>query len=69
MVEDGSRDQVKLDMWIRTASGQEFAGHDTYVRRPDGWALKPVSLKDDKVVMLAQSRLDPVTGDIVPPKE
>jgi RNA polymerase sigma factor (sigma-70 family) len=69
VTEDRTRDQVKLDMWIRTAAGREFAGHDTYVQRPDGWALKPVSLRDPGVVKLALSRLDATTGDVVPPRD
>lgn len=69
VVEDRAREQVKIDVWIRTAAGREFAGHDTYVQRPDGWALKPISLRDAGVLKLALSRLDAATGEVVPPKD
>ncbi len=67
ITEDRGPDQVKINIWIRSASGREFAGHDTYVRRADGWALKPVSLADPAIVALALSRLDPVTGNPLQP--
>ncbi len=66
--EDHGPDQVKLTAWIRTASGSESGGSETYVWTPQGWGSKPVSLTDGAVLKLALERLDPATGDLVLPK-
>jgi len=38
------------------------------VRKEDGWTAKPVSLTKDSIIKFAVSRLDPVTGEVVPSK-
>ncbi len=66
--EDHGPDQVKIKIWGRNASGAEWAGGDTYVRKADGWTAKPVALTKEAIIKFAVSRLDPATGDVVPLK-
>ena len=66
--EDHGPDQVKIKIWGRNASGVEWAGGDTYVKKADGWTAKPVSLMKESFVKFALSRLDPATGDVLPLK-
>jgi RNA polymerase sigma factor (sigma-70 family) len=60
--------EVRIDVWMRSTSGREIAGGDTYTLGPDGWGLKPFSLQDPNVIKVVQDRLDPVTGDFRPPQ-
>jgi RNA polymerase sigma factor (sigma-70 family) len=60
-------DQVKIKLWFRTASGREVPSEVTYQRRDDGWAEKPISLLNAHLVPLVRARLDPVTGNYIPP--
>ena len=64
--DDHGPDQVKI--WGRNASGAEWAGGDTYVKKGDWWTAKPVSLTKDSIIKFAVSRLDPTTGDVLPLK-
>lgn len=66
--EDRGPDQVKINVWWRTASGREMGGSDTFSRRADGWAMKPISLLNPALVREVHKRLDPVTGDFIAPK-
>ena len=66
--EDHGPNQVKIKIWGRNASGVEWAGGDTYVKKGDGWTSKPVSLTKDSIIKFAVSRLDPATGDVLPLK-
>jgi RNA polymerase sigma factor (sigma-70 family) len=61
-------DQVRLSLWIRTASGREIGGTDRYQRRPEGWGIASVALRDEKILQLARERLDPLTADPVYPR-
>jgi hypothetical protein len=38
-----------------------------YVRRADGWAEKPVAMLAPEVIAAIRQRLDPVTGNFIPP--
>jgi RNA polymerase sigma factor (sigma-70 family) len=60
--------QVRLSLWVRTASGREFAGNDRYELRPDGWGIAPFALSDDKIRDLVRTRLDPATGNPIVPQ-
>ena len=66
--EDHGPDQVKIKIWGRNASGAEWAGGDTYVRKADGWTAKPTSLTKEAIIKFAVSRLDSATGDVLPSK-
>lgn len=66
--EDHGPNQVKIKIWGRNASGAEWAGGDTYVKKGDGWTAKPVSLTKDSIIKFAVSRLDPATGEVLPAK-
>jgi RNA polymerase sigma factor (sigma-70 family) len=68
VTEDHGPDQVKIKLWMRTASGREIPGGDTYARRADGWASSPLSLRNAAILKTVLERLDPATGDFIPPK-
>ena len=68
VTEDHGPDQVKIKLWMRTASGREIPGGDTYARRADGWAPSPIPLRNAAVLKTVLERLDPATGDFIPPK-
>ena len=66
--EEHGPDQVKIKLWMQAASGREIPGGDTYARRADGWAVSPISLRNAVVLKTVLERLDPATGDFIPPK-
>jgi hypothetical protein len=65
---DHGPEQVKIKLWWRTAAGREIGGGETYRLRPDGWAPKPFSLLKPEVLQVVRARIDPLTGDFLPPK-
>jgi hypothetical protein len=67
--EEHGPEQMKIKMWLRTVSGREAGGGDTYNLGAAGWARKPIPLLQPKILQGLRERLDPVTGDFVPPKQ
>lgn len=63
-----SPDEVRLSLWWRTASGREVVGGETMRLRADGWAMKPLSLVQPDLLRIVRERIDPATGDFVPPR-
>jgi len=63
---NGSRfGQKRVRVWYSLASGQEQEGSTRWQPTPEGWAVAAFSLGKDW--QLAQSRLDPATGNLLPP--
>lgn len=60
-------DEVRVDLWFQTESGREVRGATTYRRRADGWAEKPVAMLAPEVIATIRQRLNPATGDFIPP--
>lgn len=56
--------------WVRYASGQEEPSNLPFQEGPGGWTLTAVTLtgKNSRVDWLA-SRLNPVTGEVLPPRK
>jgi RNA polymerase sigma factor (sigma-70 family) len=56
--------------WVRYASGREEKISPPFQETPNGWVLMPLSLTGkNSAVAYAQARLDPATGDVLPPKK
>jgi RNA polymerase sigma factor (sigma-70 family) len=68
VTEDHGPDQAKIKLWFRASDGREAAGGDTFVRRVDGWAGKPLSLLGPEITRLVGERIDPRTGDYIAQK-
>jgi RNA polymerase sigma factor (sigma-70 family) len=66
-IQERAFDEVRLDLWFQTASGREVRGGATYQRRADGWGEKPVAMLAPAVLGAIRQRLDPATGDYIPP--
>jgi hypothetical protein len=66
--EDHGPDQVKVKIWWRTTLGHEAEGGSTMTLEPGGWTLKPVTLGKASIVNTVLERINPGTGDFIPPK-
>jgi RNA polymerase sigma factor (sigma-70 family) len=55
--------QTRVDIWWRTASGQELGGGDRYQHRADGWGIRAFSLNDESIRKVLVARFDPATGE------
>ncbi len=66
-IEERCFDQVRINLWFQTEDGRETSGGVTYQRRADGWAEKPVAMLSPDVIAAIQQRLDPSTGNYIPP--
>lgn len=60
--------EVRIELWLHSATGREVRGGDTYTLGPDGWGLKPMSLQNPNIIKVLQDRLDPTTGEYRVPK-
>lgn len=60
-------DAVRVELWFQTESGREVPGGATYQLRADGWAEKPVVMLAAGIVAVIRQRLDPATGNFIPP--
>lgn len=58
----------KVRLWVRQASGRETLAGGDLQPTPDGWAGVCRPLSDPQTADLVRSRLDPLTGDPVKPK-
>ncbi len=59
-----------VGMWVRYVSGREEKKSLPFVETPDGWVLMPLTLTGkSSAAALVLSRLDPATGDVLPPKK
>lgn len=67
VVPDKVREQVKVRVWARMTSGRELGAEVPLALRSDGWADRPQSLTKPDTIAALQGRLDPATGDFVPP--
>lgn len=68
VAEDHGPDQVKIKLWVRAADGREGGGSDTFVRRAEGWTGKPVDFLRPDIVQAVGERIDPSTGNFIPPR-
>jgi len=66
VTQDHGPDQVKIKLWFRGPDGRESAGGDTFVRRPDGWAGKSLSILRPDLARNVGERINPATGDYIP---
>ncbi len=64
--EDHGADQVDVRIWWRTASGKEAGGGSRMWQFADGWAMKPIALRNEKEIAGVKARFDPATGDVIP---
>ena len=62
-------DEVRVELWFQTESGREVPGGATYQRREDGWAEKPVAMLTPDLIAAIRQRLDPATGNYIPPAQ
>jgi hypothetical protein len=67
-IQERGFDEVRIKLWFRTATGREVPGGTPYQRRADGWAEKPVAMLKPGVIAAIRQRLDPATGNFIPPK-
>ena len=68
-IKERSFDEVRIELWFQTESGREVSGGVTYQRRADGWAEKPVAMLSPAVIATIKQRLDPATGNFIPPTQ
>lgn len=64
----GTPGEVRVESWLHSVHGHEIAAGDTYTLGPDGWGLRPLSLRNANVLAVVHQRIDPVTGEYVPPR-
>lgn len=59
-----------VGMWVRYASGREEKKSLPFEESPDGWVLTPLSLTGkNSAANFALPRLDPATGEVLPPRK
>lgn len=59
-------DDVRIKLWWRTPDGKEAGGDNSYRRRADGWAEKPMSLAKPGLVEIVRQRID-ANGNFIRP--
>lgn len=68
-IRENDAGQLRVSLWVRSASGRESEARDVFQSTPEGWAILLRPMSDPRVVSLVQARLDPQTGDPVRVKE
>jgi RNA polymerase sigma factor (sigma-70 family) len=59
----------RASAWLRLQSGKETQINLLFENTPDGWALSALQLQDNASLETMRERIDPYTGDILPPKK